>query len=563
MERNREIREYINGAEAYWDEPLHEYVKCVVIGDTAVGKTRLICSHVYGYEGMPLELINSKPHLPTVFAIDQYMSEPVVRNRARYIIDGVHVCLRIWDTFGDHDKNRKFAYQHAHVVVMCYSIGMPASLRNINAKWFLEIRKYCPRVPIILVGTQLDRRHTDSNRFRTIGHARLRSYLAGHHDITTTTHPLVPPEVGRQTAREIGAYGYYETSIVTKFGVDAVFENAIRAALVGRRKARPVLSSHLKRIEKPALQEPYLPPKPTAPTAHVPPSRYTEEQSSLYGNKELADVIFLVDGEPVYGHIVMLIASSPVFAALFINPAILHTFMFHEDISSPQLLINTGNLVLQDGYINGTASLMPRGFVSLDTVNDESLGNCSIAVKVCGIASKCFGKVLEFLYTGAIQEPGNIVELLTTASLLQITSLTDYANNLLTSTEYMNVEVERQMRIHTVADIYHQFFNKPLFSDVTFVVDGNEIPAHKAMLIPHCQMMAGMFRNGNFRESGTATVSSLIYSTSLALKDSQKFSRFLWEVGFGVLEPKTQNPKSEKQKEPKPETSFLNNDPET
>ena len=515
MERNQVIWAGQSEDEAYdGDEPLHAPVKCVVIGDTAVGKTRLICSHVYGHEGIPLELINSKPHLPTVFAIDQYMSEPVVRERARYIIDGVQVCLRIWDTFGDHDKNRKFAYQHAHVVVMCYSIGMPASLRNINAKWFTEIRKFCPRVPIILVGTQLDRRYIASNRFRTVGHARLRSYLAGHHEPTITQHQLVPPEIGRQTAREIGAYGYYETSIVTKFGVDDVFLNAIRAALVARRKSRPVLSSYLKRVQRPMLQEPYLPPKTQQPIAHVPNSKHLEEQASFYGDRELADVIFLAGSKQIYGHLFILVASSPVFAALFLNKSLLHSFHVVEDVSFLQSNTCKNNIVFEDGLINGVSCLLPRGFMSVDTLKDGSFGSCKVVVKISNMLAASFEKVLEFLYTGSVKEPCSLCDLIAVASLIQVPALMEYANNLLIKAEFQNSEVIRQFKIHFVTEIYRLFYNKNLFSDVTFIIEGTAIPAHKAALIPHCQVMAGMFRNGHFRESGTENVCPLSYFIS-------------------------------------------------
>lgn len=517
MERNRDIREGQFGDEAYGDESLHEYVKCVVIGDTAVGKTRLICSHVYGYDGMPLELLYSKPHLPTVFAIDQYMSEPVVRERARYIIDGVHVSLRIWDTFGDHEKNRKFAYQHAHVVVMCYSIGMPASLRNINAKWFQEIRKFCPRVPIILVGTQLDRRYTSSNQFRTVGHARLRSYLAGHHEVTTTQRPLVPPEIGRQTARDIGALGYYETSIVTKYGVDGIFVNAIRAALIGRRKSRPMLSSHLKRVERPTLQEPYLPPRKPAPMAHVPASKYYEEQVSLYGDSDLADILFLVEGVNVYGHAIVLISSSNVFANLLLNKALLESLNIEDENAALYTSLHSKNLVFQDAFVNGVTCQLPRGFISVDSLQDNSLFNCKVVAKVSGTSAAAFQKILEFVYTGGIKEPEPMCDLLNAATFFQIPALNDYVSNLLTGAEYMNLEVARQLRIRFAADVCCLFYNKQLYSDVTFVIDGSSIPAHKAILIPHCQMMEGMFRNGNFRESGTEHVSMSSVCSELTL----------------------------------------------
>ncbi len=45
------------------------------------------------------------------------------------------------------------------------------------------------------------------------------------------------PEEARAVAKELGL-PYYETSVLTYFGIDEVFENAIRAALCARRQQR-------------------------------------------------------------------------------------------------------------------------------------------------------------------------------------------------------------------------------------------------------------------------------------------------------------------------------------
>ena len=48
---------------------------------------------------------------------------------------------------------------------------------------------------------------------------------------------IVMPEEARSVARELNI-PYYETSVLTYFGIDEVFENAIRAALCSRRQQR-------------------------------------------------------------------------------------------------------------------------------------------------------------------------------------------------------------------------------------------------------------------------------------------------------------------------------------
>lgn len=52
------------------EQPHQELVKCVVVGDNAVGKTRLICARACDARVSLNQLMTT--HVPTVWAIDQY-----------------------------------------------------------------------------------------------------------------------------------------------------------------------------------------------------------------------------------------------------------------------------------------------------------------------------------------------------------------------------------------------------------------------------------------------------------------------------------------------------------
>lgn len=52
------------------EQPRQELVKCVLVGDNAVGKTRLICARACNQKVSLSQLLNT--HVPTVWAIDQY-----------------------------------------------------------------------------------------------------------------------------------------------------------------------------------------------------------------------------------------------------------------------------------------------------------------------------------------------------------------------------------------------------------------------------------------------------------------------------------------------------------
>lgn len=47
------------------------------------------------------------------------------------------------------------------VVVLCFSIANPNSLLHVKTMWYPEIKHFCPRAPVILVGCQLDLRYAD------------------------------------------------------------------------------------------------------------------------------------------------------------------------------------------------------------------------------------------------------------------------------------------------------------------------------------------------------------------------------------------------------------------
>lgn len=95
-----------------------------------------------------------------------------------------------------------------------------------------QVRKFCPNTPIILVGCKNDVRFM-LNDETYLQYCRERSPLVRQ----VKENDLLMPDQGRAVAKDLGL-PYYEASVLTYFGVNEVFENAIRAALCVRRQQR-------------------------------------------------------------------------------------------------------------------------------------------------------------------------------------------------------------------------------------------------------------------------------------------------------------------------------------
>ncbi|KAJ8410964.1 hypothetical protein AAFF_G00179990 [Aldrovandia affinis] len=175
-------------------------VKCVLVGDTAVGKTALLVR--FTSETFP------DCYKPTVYentGVDVFM-------------DGVQISLGLWDTAGNDIFRgiRPMSYQQADVVLLCYSVANHTSFANVRHKWIREVQEHLPDVPVLVVATQTDQRE-------------MGQYQA---------HCL-PSSEGRRLARDIRAQGYLECSSLSNRGVQQVFECAVRTAITrARRRAR-------------------------------------------------------------------------------------------------------------------------------------------------------------------------------------------------------------------------------------------------------------------------------------------------------------------------------------
>ncbi|XP_030306376.1 rho-related BTB domain-containing protein 2-like [Calypte anna] len=504
-----------------YERPNVETIKCVVVGDNAVGKTRLICARACNATLSQYQLLAT--HVPTVWAIDQYRVCQEVLERSRDVVDEVSVSLRLWDTFGDHHKDRRFAYGRSDVVVLCFSLANPNSLRHVKTMWYPEIKHFCPRTPIVLVGCQLDLRYADLEAVN-----RARRPLAK--PIKPTD--ILPPERGHEVAKELGV-PYYETSVVAQFGIKDVFDNAIRAALISRRHLQ-FWKSHLKKMQRPLLQAPFLPPKPPPPVIQVPdpPASRAWGPAALFQTPLCADVLFqLQGGQQVFAHRVYLATSCSKFYDLFTlkepggggkEPAARTRSLEGErgvlaEGAQTPLRTSQSEDALQPAPGAGSddgghdLSSWGRGFLSLrwEAVAEPVSGRerRMAVVRMDGrVQAEPFRAVLEYLYTGRLdQARGDLLQVATIAELLEVFDLRMMVANVLNKESFMNQEITKAFHVRR-ANRIKECLGKGVFADVVFRVDDGAVPAHKPLLVAGCDWMMAMFR-GAFRESFADEVS--------------------------------------------------------
>lgn len=194
----QKVLKVVSSAKATYQKTLTmaKNIKCVAVGDGAVGKTSMLMAYTMG--SYP------EDYLPTIF--DNYA--------ASMLVDQQVLTISFWDTAGqeEYDQLRPLTYPQTDVFLLCFSVASPASLNNAKHKWVPELRHYAPDTPIWLVGTKTDLR--DSGELARKGLA------------------AIFPQQGKEAAISLGLNGYLECSAARLFGLTELFETAIRSALI-------------------------------------------------------------------------------------------------------------------------------------------------------------------------------------------------------------------------------------------------------------------------------------------------------------------------------------------
>ncbi|GIY00615.1 rho-related BTB domain-containing protein 1, partial [Caerostris extrusa] len=269
--------------------------------------------------------------------------------------------------------------------------------------------------------------------------------------IHTQESDLITSEQGRQLASEIGAF-YYESSVVTRYGVDNVFDNAVRMALIGRRQQRFWVKS-LKNVTTPILFsctffnfsihfEGTLPSSKTEGAGNkVLPSTFENDMYSLLDKEYSSDVTLTIGEHEFHVHKIILSCISSLFKRIFISSS--------EEKNSAASL----------AAFEGLSPFSVQCFLSNDILEDFKRA-------------------------------------------------TNIAENEVIKALVINIENNNSDQKHVIRDIFYKQFmfhlsdclQKQLFVDVRFKLEDGISYAHRSVLMARCAVMAAMF-GGDFRES--------------------------------------------------------------
>ena len=181
-------------------------IKCVVVGDGAVGKTCLLNCFVND-----------------TFPEGDYVATAFETYAANLTVEDMPVSLDLYDTAGqaDCDRVRPLSYPNTNIFIVCFSVVSPATFEN----WHPDVTYHCFDAAVLLVGTKVDLREN---------HGIIENLK--EKNLEPITH-----ENGLKLAKELGAsYSYYlECSALTKLSVKQVFYDSIKAVLFPSVPSKP------------------------------------------------------------------------------------------------------------------------------------------------------------------------------------------------------------------------------------------------------------------------------------------------------------------------------------
>ncbi|XP_061478530.1 rho-related BTB domain-containing protein 3 isoform X2 [Rhineura floridana] len=382
----------------------------------------------------------------------------------------VHDCP-LWDIFDSDWYTSRNLIGEADIIVIKYSVNDKSSFQEVKDIYAPLIKKALNHCSIPVIISAVGARQNDRGS-------------------------CVTASEGIQLAKELGAT-YLELHSLNDFYIGKYFGGVLEYFMIQRlnQKSTEKMKKRKKIHKSHGVKPPQLDQPEKMPILKGEASHYDSDLHNLLFCCQCADVIFCSEDlkEVAEAHRIVLCSVSHVFMLLF-------------NVKSPA--------DIQDSCIVRTAQTLfaPNQQAILPVLDHSSSCNSPVRVIVKdSFFCSCLSDILHFIYSGAFQwelleehikkklkDPGNVKLVLERVKC--ILKIPEKVNNSRNCSSYLS---KRPLQLCNSS--LRLFFNTTVLADVMFKIQGSTVPAHRAVLVARCEVMAAMF-NGNYVESNSFLV---------------------------------------------------------
>lgn len=387
----------------------------------------------------------------------------------------VHDCP-VWDVFDSDWYTSRNLIGGADIIVIKYNVNDKISFHEVKDNYIPVIKRASNSVPVIIAA---------------IGTRQNEELPCTCPLCTSDRGSCVSTTEGIQLAKELGAT-YLELHSLDDFYIGKYFGGVLEYFMIqalnqktSEKMKKRKMSNSFHGIRPPQLEQPEKMPVLKAEASH-----YNSDLNNLLFCCQCVDVVFYSPDlkEVAEAHKIVLCAVSHVFMLLF-------------NVKSPA--------DIQDSSIVRTAQDLFA--INRDTgcpgASQESPGNPPLRVIVRdALFCSCLSDILRFIYSGAFQweeleedirkklkdsgDVSNVIEKV--KCILKTPGKINCLRNCKT------YQARKPLWFYNTSLKF--FLNKPMLADVVFEIQGTTVPAHRAILVARCEVMAAMF-NGNYVEA--------------------------------------------------------------
>ncbi|XP_045354596.1 rho-related BTB domain-containing protein 3 isoform X2 [Leopardus geoffroyi] len=391
----------------------------------------------------------------------------------------VHDCP-VWDIFDSDWYTSRNLIGSADIIVIKYNVNDKFSFHEVKDNYIPVIKRALNSVPVIIaaVGTRQNELPCTCPL------------------CTSDRGSCVSTTEGIQLAKELGAT-YLELHSLDDFYIGKYFGGVLEYFMIqalnqktSEKMKKRKMSNSFHGVRPPQLEQPEKMPVLKAEASH-----YNSDLNNLLFCCQCVDVVFYNPDlkEVAEAHKIVLCAVSHVFMLLFNvkSPA---------DIQDSSIIRTT-----QDLFAINRDTAFPGA-------SQDSPGNPPLRVIVKdALFCSCLSDILRFIYSGAFQweeleedirkklkdsgDVSNVIEKV--KCILKTPGKINCLRNCKT------YQARKPLWFYNTSLKF--FLNKPMLADVVFEIQGTTVPAHRAILVARCEVMAAMF-NGNYMEAKSVLI---------------------------------------------------------